>query len=468
MISTDCGVSFTQAYLKGGATLSTVAGTYTTSIFVPTTTQWRQETINLTPYCGQSNVMVAFQNHGRYGQAIYIDNININGLSSGTAPTSVFTAPAIKCSGISFTLTDASTGSPTSWLWSTTPSTGVTITSANSQNPNILFTTPGTYTLTQTATNSFGNNTSAQTIVIAATPTITVTSQTVCAGTSATITASGATTYSWNTGPTTTAITVTPAATTNYTVTGTSAGCAKSATATVTVNPLPNVIVTSQTVCAGTSATITASGATTYSWNTGPTTTAITITPATTTNYTVTGTSAGCAKSATATVTVNPLPNVSGSSNAAGDSVCSGDLVILSGSGAATYFWSGGIFDATPFIATSTQTYVATGTDVNGCAGNSTTTLFVETCLGVTNLQSSPTFSIFPIPANEVINIKTDFVIGSKREFELLDVMGNLIEKIICTNALFEVSVKHLPSGVYFIRFTGNNEILYKQMLISK
>lgn len=134
MISTDCGVSFTQAYLKGGATLSTVAGTYTTSIFVPTTTQWRQETINLNPYCGQSNVMVAFQNHGRYGQAIYIDNININGLSSGTAPTSVFTAPAIKCSGISFTLTDASTGSPTSWLWSTTPSTGVTITSANSQN----------------------------------------------------------------------------------------------------------------------------------------------------------------------------------------------------------------------------------------------------------------------------------------------------------------------------------------------
>lgn len=57
----------------------------------------------------------------------------------------------------------------------------------------------------------------------------------VCSGNSATLTASGATTYSWNTGATNSAITVTPGSTTTYTVTGTTNGCSATATSTVTV-----------------------------------------------------------------------------------------------------------------------------------------------------------------------------------------------------------------------------------------
>lgn len=59
----------------------------------------------------------------------------------------------------------------------------------------------------------------------------------ICAGNSATLTASGATTYSWNTGASTSAIAVSPSVTTTYTVTGTSNGCNKVITVTQNVSP---------------------------------------------------------------------------------------------------------------------------------------------------------------------------------------------------------------------------------------
>jgi uncharacterized repeat protein (TIGR03803 family) len=52
-------------------------------------------------------------------------------------------------------------------------------------------------------------------------PTISVNSATICAGSTATLTASGAATYVWNTGATNASITATPSVTTTYTVTGT-------------------------------------------------------------------------------------------------------------------------------------------------------------------------------------------------------------------------------------------------------
>jgi uncharacterized repeat protein (TIGR03803 family) len=69
-------------------------------------------------------------------------------------------------------------------------------------------------------------------------PTIAVTSATVCAGSTATLTASGASTYTWNTGATTPSITVTPTNDTTYTVIGANGSCVStSMTATVTVKP---------------------------------------------------------------------------------------------------------------------------------------------------------------------------------------------------------------------------------------
>ncbi|GBL35771.1 hypothetical protein EMGBS15_13660, partial [Filimonas sp.] len=41
---------------------------------------------------------------------------------------------------------------------------------------------------------------------------------------------------------------------------------------------------------------------------------------------------------------------------------------ILSGGGATSYSWSGGITNGLPFIPGATATYTVTGTDANGCS----------------------------------------------------------------------------------------------------
>jgi len=63
----------------------------------------------------------------------------------------------------------------------------------------------------------------------------------ICEGDSATLTASGASTYSWDTGDTTASITVSPTVTTSYTVTGTSSSGSDVETITVTVNAAPGM-----------------------------------------------------------------------------------------------------------------------------------------------------------------------------------------------------------------------------------
>ncbi|MBL7895628.1 MAG: T9SS type A sorting domain-containing protein [Bacteroidia bacterium] len=74
------------------------------------------------------------------------------------------------------------------------------------------------------------------TVGLVSSPTVAATGFSICAGQTNSVIATGATTYSWNTGATTQAISVTPSVTTTYTVTGTTGACSNMATATVTVN----------------------------------------------------------------------------------------------------------------------------------------------------------------------------------------------------------------------------------------
>lgn len=75
-VSTNCGTTWTTAYSKSGATLSTMAAS--TTSFVPTAAaNWRNETVNLGSYAGQANVLVRFKGTSAYGNNIYVDNINV-------------------------------------------------------------------------------------------------------------------------------------------------------------------------------------------------------------------------------------------------------------------------------------------------------------------------------------------------------------------------------------------------------
>ncbi|HEX7415114.1 MAG TPA: T9SS type A sorting domain-containing protein, partial [Bacteroidia bacterium] len=81
------------------------------------------------------------------------------GIQPPTPAVAAFTPPATICATQLTAFTDASTGPPTSWTWSVTPNTGVTISSSTAKNPNITFANAGTYTVTEAVLNGIGGNT---------------------------------------------------------------------------------------------------------------------------------------------------------------------------------------------------------------------------------------------------------------------------------------------------------------------
>ena len=119
---------------------------------------------------------------------------------------------------------------------------------------------------------------------------------------------------------------------------------------------------------------ITATGANTYNWNNGISN-GVSFTPNTTNNYIVTGVdNNGCINHDTVTVVVNALPNVSAGNN---QTICLSSPVTLSGTGATSYVWNNNVVNNVPFTPTTTNNYVVTGTDANGCVNTDTVTVSV-------------------------------------------------------------------------------------------
>ncbi len=80
--SKDCGLTWTAAFNKAGTTLATAPSS--TSFFVPQATQWKKEEIDLSSLDGSEEVMIRFRAVSAWGNNIWLDNINIDGISSST------------------------------------------------------------------------------------------------------------------------------------------------------------------------------------------------------------------------------------------------------------------------------------------------------------------------------------------------------------------------------------------------
>lgn len=308
-------------------------------------------------------------------------NLIVNPLPTVTATAS---SPTI-CAGQSTSLTASGASA---YTWNPGPLTGSTVV----VSPTI------TTTYTVIGANSFGcGNTQTVSVTVNSLPTLTITptATNICAGSSATLTGSGAASYVWNPGGAGTSIVVSPSVTTTYTLTGTSgAGCVNTLPFTLSVTPVPTITAISNptAVCIGNSATLTANGATTYSWNPGALTGSnVAVTPATTTVYTVTGANGICGNTQTVSVNVNSLPVLTAS--ASSPTICSGNTTSLTVTGASTYTWlpgylTGSMVSVSPTITT---TYSVTGTNTSGCTASTTV---------LVNVNPLPTLSITSTATN--------------------------------------------------------------------
>jgi gliding motility-associated-like protein len=283
-----------------------------------------------------------------------IDSTNMT-VTVNALPTASISGSSLICQGNSTTLT--ATGG-NSYLWNNGANTPVINVSPNTDSTYIV-----------TVTNSNGcNDTSSILVQVANNPTAVITaSDSICFGSSITLTASGGGTYQWNNGATSPSINMSPNADTTYSVIVDLGGCTDTTNHPVTVNPLPVVNVTGNTIiCNGESTTLTATGGGSYSWDTGSSFDSITVSPSTNTNYIVVVNDANnCIDSSSITVQVNPLPiiNINGI-----NSICNGDSTTLTASGANSYLWN--IGDTTSSInvnLSSNTSYTVIGTDGNNC-----------------------------------------------------------------------------------------------------
>ena len=100
--------------------------------------------------------------------------------------------------------------------------------------------------------------------------------------------------------------------------------------------------------------------------------------------YVIATSNCSAAISSIVSVKVNPKPiitisklDASGISNNDGI-ICDGGSVTLTGSGATSYLWSGGITNGIAFTPSTSATYTVTGTDVNGCVNTANQTITVN------------------------------------------------------------------------------------------
>ncbi len=154
--------------------------------------------------------------------------------SFSTATVTVYPSPAVSISSInqlcvSGTVTLTAQGANT-YTWVNGPSTPTNTVTLSASN---------TYTVTGTDGNGC-TNTATQTITVFPLPVVSAIASpnVVWTGSPTTLTAAGASIYSWS-GGVSNGVVFTPASTTTYTVTGSSNGCSNTATILVTVAPSP-------------------------------------------------------------------------------------------------------------------------------------------------------------------------------------------------------------------------------------
>jgi hypothetical protein len=304
------------------------------------------------------------------------------------------------CSGSSNQYSVAPVGGATSYVW-TKPGgwTGVSTT-------NVINTTASSTSgfVTVTASNACGTSAAATLSVTVNTPPASPGaisgSVTLCSGQSSNYSVapvSGASSYIWNLpagwsgASITNIINGTCGNSGNISVMASNA-CGNSAAQNlaVTVNTSPTLAIAGggTTICSGAVVTMTASGATSYSWSTGALTNTVSDAPLGTTSYTVIGTSSGCSAALTTIIFVNTTPLVT--ANASSQNICSGSTVVLTGGGANTYTWSGGVTDGVSFSPVSTANYTVTGSSIAGCTNTAAITVTV------TNIPSTPSSIVGP------------------------------------------------------------------------
>lgn len=354
---------------------------------------------------------------------------------------------------------------------STITASGAATYSWNNGNTLASFSlSPTTSTLLTVVAGSTANCTASGSVSITVNPVpvinINTPSTLICMGNTLTAIASGANSYTWNTGSTNSVLIANPISSVIYTVTGSSLNCLSTKTVGFAVYMNPIVGITGNTnVCLGSSVTLTATGANTFTWSNGATASTITVSPSGFTTYSVTGAFASTGCSNTISVTMNTLASPVLSA-ATAPTICAGEQATLSVGGASSYTWahgaSGAIITVSPL---STTVYTVNGTNSAGCSASLNVTQNVASCLGLLqdpNLVMHPI--LFPNPAKESVSVEWQG--ATEIKVRITDAAGAVIYNSRVTGDKINIDVSKYAMGIYFISLTSGELSNTKKLII--
>ena len=388
-----------------------------------------------------------------------------------TAPTINASGSTTFCNGGSVDLTSSQA---TGIMWSN-----------NATSQMITVNASGTYDVTYTDGNGCSATSAPTTVTVNANPsapTISASGPTsFCTGDSVVLSSSQASGNVWApNSETTQSITVMNSG--SYSVTYTDGnGCsATSATTTVSSSsaPAPTVQVSGSTsLCPGETVTLTASTADSYLWSPGgETTQSITVSAAGTYFVTVTNNDpcngVGASSSTTVTVLAAPVAGFTWSVP-----VINQYGFTNTSTGATIYAWDFGDGDqssnANPthiYSASGTYTVTLIATGANGCTDTMTTVInFVS---GVEEQTVLAGMTLYPNPANELVNIAINLNTAAYVTVIAYDVTGQILvnenQDLASGNTMLTYNTADWSNGIYFFQVTTGDVTNTVRVVIAK
>lgn len=508
-VSTNCGSSWTRIgnYAENGTgnfATAPDASFATSDKFVPATAaNWCGGGVgatcfsyNLTPYVGNPNVRVRFEQIGYGGNNMFLDNIQITG-TLNSAPFAGFKAvQSTVCANSNVQFLDSSRNQVAEWAWYVNGELKST-----QRNPVIQFTTAGTYSIAMSVKNAIGKDSiyKANFITVNAGPAKPVVNSSkglvLCNGDSTIINTTATGSFIWfkdslNQNLSVTSFTTKEAG--KYFVRVYDAGGCYSQSDVLDVKagvtptkPTISKNLTGNVFCDGGTFVLTSSADINNQWYRNGTLisnqTAKTLSFTDSGSFTVSTNNNGCANTSDA-IKIDKLPRPNTSEIIGKPWAVKGDTVTfrVNGSAGSTYAWTASTATilslngkdslrvrTNPAGGTATITVLETGS--NNCKGLLKTLEVGLVNTGLVSFDAIMNFKVYPNPAKE--SLKLDFNINGTHDIKVtvFNMLGQSVMEAnwngIQGQQNKELAIQNLENGFYLIRLESNGKQITKSFI---